>query len=161
MLDTFRKERVAVRRQIRIMTRPMPLFNRLQSVPGVGPIVAWTLMAWIVDPGRFKSRGAICAYAGLGLREKFTSWKRQSGAHASRRGQRALKRVVFLAARAAVRGGNAFAKRYQRRIQAGWEDRKAIRDIARTQLLAACHVWRTGEEYADGRINVPQVPGER
>jgi hypothetical protein len=65
--------------------------------------------------------------------------------------------VLFLAARAAIRGDNAFARRYQARRAAGWDDRKAIRDIARKLLFTACQVWKTKQEYDDGRINIPQA----
>ena len=41
------------------------------------------------------------------------------------------KRVVFIAARAAVKGKNALAERYQARLDAGWEKKKAIRDARR------------------------------
>ena len=161
MLEVARTERLAVRREIRAIAKPMPLFKRLQSVPGVGPVVAWTFLAWIVDPGRFKSRSALYAYAGLGLKQNFSNWKATGAARASRRGHRGVKRVLFLAARASILRENAFRRRYQARRTAGWEDRKAIRDIARTLLSVTCHVWRTGEEYNDGRINVPDSQGTR
>lgn len=66
-----------------------------------------------------------------------------------------MKRALFLAARAALRGKNALRTRYDARIAAGWEDRKAIRDIARTILFAVCAIWRNGREYDDGKVNVP------
>jgi transposase len=158
LLDAVRQERIEIRRELRRMTAHMPVVQRLQTVPGVGPIVARILVAWIVDPGRFKSRNALSAYSGLGLKQDITNWKATTHAHASRRGQREIKRVLFLAARATIRGkNNGFARRYQVRISAGWEDRKAIRDIARSLLFTICHVWRTGETYDDARINVPQV----
>jgi hypothetical protein len=104
---------------------------------------------------------ALAAYAGLGLKQDVSNW-RAGPSHASRRGQRQVKRVLFLAARAVVRwADSAFARRYAARRAMGWEDRKAIRDVARQLLFAVCHVWRTGEEYDDARINVPLVSGAR
>lgn len=156
LYDTIRQERVALRRELRRILKPMPVFARLQSVPGVGAVVASTLIAWIVDPGRFRSRSALCAYAGLGLRQNVTSWAPTMRARASLRGQREVKRCLFLAARAAVmRTQSAFASRYQARRSNGWEDRKAIRDVARCLLFSIAHIWRTGEAYTDGRIGVP------
>ena len=50
-------------------------------------------------------------------------------------------------------GGRAASRRrYDARIAAGWDDRKAIRDVARTILFVACAVWRSGKEYDDTRI---------
>ena len=154
MLNGARVERVLVRHELRRYSLNLPVIARLQSVPGIGPVIARTLAAWIVDPGRFKSPNALSAYAGLGLKQDISNWRPVHRAHASKRGQRALKGVLFLAARAAIRSGhNAFAARYKARIAAGWEDRKAIRDIARKILFCACRVWTSKQEYDDGRIN--------
>jgi len=158
LMDAIRQERIEIRRELRRLTAHLPVVQRLQSVPGVGPVVSRVMVAWIVDPGRFKSRNALSAYCGLGLKQNTSNWKATTHAHASKRGQREIKRVLFLASRATLRWkNNGFARRYQARIAAGWEDRKAIRDIARSLVFSICHVWRTGEEYDDARINVPEV----
>jgi transposase len=162
LLDGVRRERLVLRRKMGSLCEEMSVYRRVQTIPGIGPVVARTLVAWIVDPGRFKSRSALSTYAGLGLKYDTSNWRPTQRPRASKRGQRQVKRVLFLAARAVVRmRENAFAKRYSARRAAGWEDRKAIRDIARQLLFSACHVWRTGEEYDDARINVPVIPGAR
>ena len=162
MLDAVRTERVTIRRELRAVCRGMPLLARLVTIPGIGSVVSRTLVAWIVDPNRFKSRSALAAYAGLGLKQDISGWRPYGRAHASKRGQRDIKRVLFQAARAVVCWGeSALARRYAARRAAGWEDRKAIRDLARQLLFVVCHVWRTGEEYDDARISVPAVPGAR
>ena len=154
MLDAARVERLLVRRELRRYSLGIPVVARLQTVPGIGPVIARTLVAWIVDPGRFKSFNALSAYSGLGLKHDISNWRAVHRARASKRGQRAVKSVLFLAARAAVGSGrNGFAERYKARIASGWEDRKAIRDIARKILFCACHVWTSRREYDDGRIN--------
>lgn len=158
LLDGVRRERLTLRSELRRLSRTIPAIKRLQTVPGIGPVAGRVLAAWIADPTRFKSRSALSAYAGLGLKRNISNW-RPGKAHASRRGQRELKRVLFLAARAVIHwGNNALAQRYQARRAAGWEDRKAIRDLARKILFAACQVWKTKQEYDNGRINVPSTP---
>jgi transposase len=156
-LDEGRKECVRANREVKKHLGPLPLYARLTRIPGIGPVTARTLIAWIVDPRRFKSWSALNAYSGLGLKHDVTNWK-ASKAHASRRGQRKLKRVLFIAARAAIgQKDNAFARRYEERIKAGWEDGKAIRDVARTMLKVAIKVWVSGEEYDDARVSVGRV----
>ena len=135
--------------------------QRLRSIPGVGPIVARVLVAWLVDPRRFKSRSALASYAGLGLGQGITNWQPVGRARASRRGQRGLKRVLFIAARVAISHKNALAQRYEARRAAGWEDRKAIRDIVRCirayVRVAAC---RAPKGFAfEGRCQA-EPPGE-
>jgi transposase len=158
-LDWLRRERVAAHRQIRLICRPLPIVTTLREIPGVGALVAPTIVAWVVDPARFGSMSELSAYGGLGLGQGITGWKVTSRARASKRGQRELKRVLFIAARSAVAGKSALAKRYQARIAAGWADRKAIRDIARHILFIACAMMRTGEGYDDQRVNIPPSPG--
>lgn len=154
-LDALRVERVSLHRVMGAMSRSVSVVKRLQTIPGFGALTARTVVAWIVDPLRFKSRNAMSSYAGLGLGQGFTNWKPIAPTRASKRGQRALKRVLFIAARTAIRGENALARRYMARLQAGWSERKAIRDIARTMLFIVRSIWITGEEYQDERITVP------
>ncbi len=137
--------------------RGMDAVRRLQTIPGVGPVTARTLVAWVVDPLRFRSRKALSSYGGLGLGQGFTNRQPTGRARASKRGRRELKRALFLAARGAIRSkGSALARRYEARLASGWEDRKAIRDIARCILFIARSVWITGKEYQDARVSVPQ-----
>jgi transposase len=154
-LRELRFERTRARRFVAKCAKKLPAIKRIKTAPGMGPTTAPTVVAWIVDPTRFKSRSAISSYGGLGLKKDVSAWKAVSRPRASMRGQRELKRALFLAARAALRGKNALRTRYDARIAAGWEDRKAIRDIARTILFVVCAIWRNGGEYDDGRVNVP------
>ena len=138
------------------------------------------MAAWIADPTRFKSDSGLALYSGLGLKNDWTAGKQVKRARASKRGNRELKRALFLSARGALKGESALRKRYDARIAAGWDDRKAIRDVARghvlretrlddvarshvlrgtrlddvarTILFVACAVWRSGKEYDDTRI---------
>ena len=156
-LDLLRRERVGAHRTKGKVGRKLPIVRLLDTAPGVGPMTAQTVAAWIVDPGRFKSRSATSSYAGLGLGQGWTNWKPVGRARASKRGQRQLKRMLFVAAKAAVRGNNALARRYDARIRAGWEHSKAIRDIARTLLWTLCGMWKNRKEYDDAQVTVPDL----
>ena len=70
-------------------------------------------------------------------------------------------RALFLSARGALKGTSALKARYEARMAAGWEDRKAIRDVARTILFVACAVWKSGRGYDDGKVGVPKTGGAR
>jgi transposase len=145
-LDGFRRERIGARRIISKHTKKMPIVKRLERVPGLGPRTAPALVAWIADPRRFKSESGLSSYAGLGLRNDWTAGKPAKRARASKRGNRELTHALFLSARGALNGTSALKARYDTRIAAGWEDRKAIRDIARTILFVACAIWKSGKE---------------
>jgi len=159
-LNLLTRQRQRAHRLSARQGRGLPVVKRLQSTPGVGPITAQTLVAWIVTPQRFKSRSALASYAGLGIGQGFTNWRPVGHARASKRGQRAVKRVLFLAANAAIKGSNALARRYRARLAAGWPHRKAMRDIARKILLISQALWISGKEYQDDQVNVPDTPGQ-
>jgi transposase len=158
MFDALRSQRVAAHRQVRLMARKIPAVRLLREIPGVGLLVGATIAAWAMDPRRFSSRSAISAYGGLGLGQGITNWQPISPTRASPRGNRHLKRVLFLAARAASRGNNALADRYWARIDLGWEDDAATRDVARKILLIACAMIRTTRHYDETLIQKPTTP---
>jgi transposase len=158
LLDETRKERIGARRVVGQWARKIRVIGRLESIPGVGPITARTLAGWIADPGRFKSRNALSSYGGLGLGQGWTAWKPISPARASKRGNREVKRVLFLAAEAATKSKSRLAERYEARLRAGWKHDKAIRDLARLILQIACALWRENLPYEDRRVSVPASP---
>jgi transposase len=155
-LEMLRQERKAAHQRLSKVCRPLRARQKqFETVPGVGPQTARTVIAWIVDPRRFKSRSAISAYGGLGLRQAVTHWQQVGRSKASKRGQRALKRSLFLAAMAAQKGDNALAGRAQARRLAGWDERKVRRDLARTILFALCGMWQSAKEYDDALVRIP------
>lgn len=162
LFDAVSTECLATKAQLRSMTRSLPVTSRLMAITGIGELTAYNLIAWIVHPSRFKSFKALAAYAGLSIGQNHSNWRPTQQARASKRGQRMLKRVLFLAARAALRNkNNAFARRYRARVDAGWEDRKAIRDVARTMLQIVYRIWITGEEFDNARVSIPVNPRAR
>jgi transposase len=155
LLDQLRQERVGTHRVIAREAKGLPEIERIDTIPGAGPITARTLVAWIADPKRFRGRSALCSYGGLGLGQGYTDWKPISRARASKRGNRAIKRVLFLAARAAVKSKSALARRYEAQRQAGLDERAATRNLARTILFLACSLWKKGKHYDDTCVAVP------
>jgi transposase len=156
-LDNLCAERIRAHRVMVKLSKSVPETRRLASIPGIKAKLAGAIVSWIVDASRFKNRSALSSYAGLGISQGWTNWQPAGPAYASRRGQRGLKRAVFIAARAAVRGRNAFAKRYEERIISGWEDKKAIRDIARQILFVVYALLKKGGTYKDEKIRIPKV----
>ena len=76
--------------------------QRLQAIPGIGPLTAATIRAELGDVTRFQRVDEVVAYAGLDPRT------RQSGAfvgqkHLSKRGPGALRHALYLAAFVAAR----------------------------------------------------------
>lgn len=156
-LDMLSRQVRESERQARKLTRQVAVTERLRGIPGVGFVTSATLVAWIADPWRFKSRSALSAYAGLGLGQSVTSWEPTGPARASRRGNRQLKRVLFLAATAAGRTESALGLRYRFRRRQGWDEIRSKRDVARKVLLISWALWKKGTHYDDDLVNGPQI----
>jgi len=156
-LDMLSAELQESEREARKLTHRIPAVRRLRTIPGVGFVTSATLVAWIADPRRFKNRSALSAYGGLGLSQKETNWEPTGPAQASRRGNRQLKRVLFLAATAAGRTDSALGFRYRARRRQGWNEIRSKRDVARKILHISWALWRKGTEYDDELVNGPQI----
>lgn len=120
--------------------------QRLQTLPGVGPIIAATMRAELGDVTRFQHVDQVVAYAGLDPRT------RQSGAfvgqkHLSKRGPGALRHVLYLATLNAVRNRAEWRERYQRLLDRGRAKKEALAILSRALLRVAYHVLRTGTSY--------------
>jgi transposase len=88
----------------------------LQSAPGVGPILAATLLGGLPELGTL-SRGAIAALVGV------APWNRDSGRHRGARhcwgGRADVRAVLYMATLAAVRCNPVLRAFYQRLLAAG------------------------------------------
>jgi transposase len=120
--------------------------QRLQTLSGIGPIIAATLRAELGDVTRFQGVDQAIAYAGLDPRTV------QSGAfigqkHLSKRGPGALRHALYLAAMGAVRCRPEWRARYQRLLDRGRPTKEALTILSRAVLKVVYHVLRTGTFY--------------
>lgn len=125
--------------------------QRLQTLPGVGPIIGATLRAELGDVTRFARVDQVVAYAGLDPRT------RQSGAfvgqkHLSKRGPGALRHALYLTTLNAVRNGSEWRDRYQRLLEPGRGKKEALAILSRALLRVASQVLRTGTVYDASRL---------
>jgi transposase len=79
--------------------------DRLQTVPGVGPIVALTTLAVFSDVRRFPTAKHAASYAGL-VASTFDSGERTRHGHITRRGSKELRSMLCEAAHHAARPNN-------------------------------------------------------
>lgn len=120
--------------------------QHLQTLPGVGPVIAATIRAELGDISRFAGVDQVVAYAGLDPRT------RQSGTfvgqtHLSKRGPGALRHALYLAALNAVRNRSEWRERYQRLLDRGRAKKEALTILSRALLRVAYHVLRTHTPY--------------
>lgn len=118
--------------------------ERLRTIPGVGPIVAATLLAELPELGT-RDRRAIAALAGL------APLSNDSGRHRGRRriwgGRRKVRRALFIAALHAARRCPCWAQMRQRMLEAGKAKKAVLIAIARKMLVAMNAMLRTDTDF--------------
>jgi transposase len=91
---------------LRVQQAPFqPAVDRLQTAPGVGPIVALTVLATFSDVGRFPTAKHAASYAGL-VASTFDSGERVRHGHITGRGSGELRSMLCEAAHHARRATN-------------------------------------------------------
>ena len=118
--------------------------DRLRAIPGVGPIVAATLMAELPELGT-RDRRAIAALAGL------APLASDSGCHRGRRriwgGRRKVRRALFIAALIASRRCDHWRTLRLRMEQAGKARKSILIAIARKMLVAMNAMLRDDTDF--------------
>lgn len=143
-LTELRKQRDEIAAEVERLVEAHPLHPVLTSMPGVGVRTAARLLTEIVGK-HFPTAGHLAAYAGLApvTRRSGTSIRGESP---SRRGNKVLKRAMFLSAFAALRDPESRAY-YDRKIMQGKRHNQALIALARRRCDVLYAMLRTGSLY--------------
>lgn len=118
--------------------------DRLQSVPGIGPVVARTLLAELPELGQLDRR-AIAKLVGI------APMSRDSGQWRGRRmiqgGRTTVRTALFMAALVAARWNPVIAVFYRRLIAAGKPKKLALIACARKLLTILNQMLRSGTHW--------------
>jgi transposase len=133
----------------------------LRSVPGVGPIVATTLLAKLPELGML-DRKKIAALVGVApLNRDSGSWR---GKRAIFGGRATVRRVLYMAARVAAKHNSRIRPFYQRLIEAGKPEKVALTACMRkllTILHAMCQhrtLWQEPDPGGDAAPAASETP---
>lgn len=126
-------------------------FCRLQTLPGVGPVMALTILAEAGDLRRFDHHRQFLKYCGLDL-AKSQSGQSRGREELSKRGNKRLRMVCWMAAVRAIRmRENAFRDKYERYVSAapldGDRKRKALTAVAAKMARVIYAIVKTGTDY--------------
>jgi transposase len=130
------------------MIRESPVWRErddlLQSVPGVGPVLARTLLAELPELGQL-SRRAIAKLVGVApLNRDSGTWRGRRTIHGGRAPVRA---VVYMAALAATRCNPVIKAFYHRLLAAGKPKKVALVACMRKLLTILNHMVRTRQRW--------------
>jgi hypothetical protein len=121
----------------------------LLQLPGVGLIIALTLLAAIGDISRFPQAKQLVGYSGLGTRVHDSGQTRRSG-RITKAGRRDIRAAIVEAAHTAVRTHPHWQAELDR-LEPRLGKNKTIVAIARKLLVAVWHVLKEGraDRFAD------------
>jgi transposase len=145
-----------VDRQVALLTRSpeapeLAPVQSLQQVPGIGPVVAATLVSRL-SARTFSHSDQFVAYCGLDVRVR-QSGKRNGQLGLSKQGEAELRRLLFLAAQASLRAKNSpFKEQYERERAKGLSSTAALCAVARKMARLAWSMVTHGSAYDPERV---------
>lgn len=151
-LTHLTREIAALDAQLEAIAQRDPVVRRLQTVPGVGPVVAVTFRAFVDEVGRFPSAAQVSAALGLVPREDSSADRRHRG-HLTKAGPSEVRSLLVQAAwvcwRSCRRGPlrawtDQLARRRGKRI--------AVVGLARRLSRILYAIWRDETVFDRARV---------
>lgn len=142
----------AIDQRVTALTAADAVVQRLQTVPGVGLVVAATFRATLDDVQRFRDAGQVSALLGLVPREDSSAERRQRG-HITKAGPRELRSLLVQAAWACWRSrGSGGLRAWAERVPARRGKRIAVVALARRLSRILFAVWRDDTAFDVRRL---------
>ena len=143
--------RTSLETQADQMLQTHPDYQRLRTLPGVGPILVLTILAEAGDLRRFPHHRQFLKYCGFDLCT-YQSGQSRSLTHLSKHGNGRLRYAFWMAAQGAVRmRENTFRQKYARTIKSDPlnpdRKRKALCAVAAKMARVAHGLIKTGVDY--------------
>lgn len=121
--------------------------SHLTSIPGVGTVLAATILSEIGDISRFSSADKLLAYAGLDPSVKQSGEFKSGQNHISKRGSPYLRRAIWLASTVAVQFDPMFRAYYEKKRSEGLHYMNVIGHVSRKMTAVIFAVLRDGQPY--------------
>jgi transposase len=143
-------------KQLRRRARAFAVIGCWSELPGVGPIRATTLFAYLDTPWRFKKKNQLWKYCGVGLQRTTSGQDRQGRERPARLKlvwpvNKRLKNVVVGAALSALRSrDNPFRRDYERMLAHGTLASNARHAVARKMLTVMWGMWKQQRPFDAG-----------
>ncbi len=150
-------------KDLMVESRRHPESKLLQSIPGIGPLRAAVILAFVITPYRFRTRKQFWNYCGLGLRSKITAEYelvqgrvRRSKKRPLLRGlnpnyNHVLKEAFKGAAVTAAMG--PWKLQFDAMVENGMRAPVALVTLARKIAVISLVLWKKGERYDKNKVN--------
>ena len=121
--------------------------QHLTSIPGVGPVLAATILAEIGDIDRFPRLTALVAYAGIDPSVFESGDFKGTRQHISKRGSPYLRRALYLATHSAQRQNTDLGDYLQRKLREGKSYKVALVATSHKLLARMYVVLKEGRPF--------------
>lgn len=140
----------ALDKQVEVIGEKYPDLALLQTVPGVGPLVALAFVLCIENPQRFRRSRDVAGYLGLRPKMRETgSTSRYGGiTHA---GDREMRHLLVQAAHGMRLQADCDLKKWAQGVARRVGKKKAVTALARKLAVVMHTMWVTGKEFRSFR----------
>ncbi len=129
------------------MAREIPAVDRLQQIPGVGPITSLYFVLSIDDPHRFRRSRDVAAFLGLRPVMRETGDTSHYG-RITKEGDSEMRRLLVQAAHAMmITRADCALKQWAKEIEGRRGKGKKSVALARKLAVLMHHLWVTGEDF--------------
>ncbi len=127
----------------------------LQSVPGIGEITAWDILAEMPDVNEFESAQSVAAYAGLAPREQRSGSSVRKATQLSKRGNRRLRKAFYFPAVTGMQWNPLVKAHYERLREKGKPKMVALAACMRKLLMICYGVLRHQQPFDAQWVSQP------
>ena len=128
-----------LQQQIRDHINGHPTLKRdsklLQSIPGIGELTSWDLLAELPDVSQFDSAQSVAAYAGLSPREHRSGTSVRKHTRLSKQGNTRLRKAMYFPAVTGITWNPLVKAHYERMLAAGKPRMVALAACMRKMLM--------------------------
>ena len=153
VLKTLNEQIAALEARIKALVRENEGMRRLQTIPGIGPILASALTAIVTDPNHFGSGRDFAASLGLVPRQDGTGGKVRLG-RISKRGNGYLRRLLVNGATAVLSGKNGAADPWRAKLLESKPRKLAAVAVANKMARIVWAVMIRGEAFRPRAVAV-------
>jgi len=149
-----------MQKQIRDHVNTHPNLKRdaklLQSIPGVGELTAWDILAELPDVSQFDSAQSVAAYAGLAPREHQSGKSVRKQTRLSKQGNTRLRRALYFPAVTGLTWNPLLKAHYTRLREAGKGKMVALAACMRKMLMIIYGVLKHQQPFDPAWQSQPQ-----
>ena len=144
----MRDELAMMTKKVRTLARSDATCRLLMTMPGVGPVIALTIVTAVDDPARFRRTRDIGAWAGL-TPKRSQSGERDVSGGITRTGDVALRTALFQAATVMLHASRKtnWLKSWALRVAGRRGLKRATTALARRMAMVLLRMWRDGTEF--------------